>query len=110
MPREVVEVEAAGVGGRSWRILLSANSKSTSAFWAMSSRSARRRSSSGSTVEGAVIDLGMGLRAELRRTRMPSVGLPKILRDERLLKALARAAEGLPTNARGEPGKRSMAG
>ena len=30
--------------------------------------------------------------------------------DDKLLKAFASAAEGLPTRARGDPGKRSMAG
>lgn len=107
VPREVVEVDAAGVGGRSWSSFESANSNKTRAFCAVSSRPANTRSSSGSTATGAVMDRGIGFLAEVRRTRMPSLGLPKILSDDKLLIALARAVEGLPTNASGEPGKRS---
>lgn len=84
--------------------LLSAKSKMTRAFCAMSSSSARTFSSSGSATW---TDRVMGFRDELRRRRMPSVGLPNSLRLA-MLSTLAIAAVGLPTRARGEPGKRSI--
>lgn len=70
----------------------------------MSSNSASTRSSSGSTVCAERV---IGFRAELRRKRIPSDGLPKIL-CEAMLRAFAIAAVGPPTSASGEPGNRSM--
>ena len=85
-------------------ILLSAKSKMTSAFCAMSSSEASTFSSSGSATG---TEREIGLRDELRRSRIPSAGLPKSL-SEAMLSTLAIAAVGLPTSARGEPGKRSI--
>lgn len=85
-------------------ILLSAKSKITRAFCAISSSSARTFSSSGSTTAA---DRVIGLRADGRRKRISSVGEPKIFRLA-MLSAFAIAAVGLPTRASGDPGKRSF--